>query len=740
MNAHHHPRQLALLALTLSGLLARGADVMNIALFKRQVFFQSDSGAPVLYEHAPFGAGAAVDLTASNTVTSATVTLPSSVVENLGLRFERYYLPPHWECIETHPFTNKPALDSAWGDGQYQFTIETVHDGRRSVSLSLTGDTYPNVPHIQNFTNAQFVDASKDFVLKWDAFAGGTANDIVYVLILDLETMTTAFCTASPSDPSHLNGTATQVVIPAGSLVADKSYQCELWFDKVFSRNTTNYPGVLAGAAYVSETGFLLNTTSTNLPPTITEEPHNISTWVGNYDDSVGFSVTATGGGTLSYQWRTNGMPIATATSSWLGLYGVQLADAGDYDVVVANAFGSVTSRVAILTVTNALPQIHQQPQGRSVMMGSNVIFDVFIGVATPPLDYQWRFNGANISGAKAASYRITNAQPTNAGSYTVVVTNVAGAVTSDVAVLTVLSTPTATNKILSLDGVNGYAVAANSADLNLASSGFTITAWVFLRNYDTGNSVILSKRGPGSHNGWMLYAGGLSQGSEARKPVFIVSGGADARVTGNVDIRTNQWQHLAVVFSTNSGVASLYINGILNASGSLSPPSATAMNVFLGRDSITGQYFWNGQMDEVCVWNRALTNNEVFAKMSCKRAGSEPGLLAYWNFDDGTLTDLTGRGRNGTLFANAAVVLMNGEDVIHANCGQPVFAGMWVADGLLFVTLTGETGMVYRTDVSSNLIDWIPWKTLTNQYGTLQMTDPDAPGLPRRFYRALKR
>jgi hypothetical protein len=64
----------------------------------------------------------------------------------------------------------------------------------------------------------------------------------------------------------------------------------------------------------------------------------------------------------------------------------------------------------------------------------------------------------------------------------------------------------------------------------------------------------------------------------------------------------------------------------------------------------------------------------------------------------------------------------------------------MWVADGLLFVTLTGETGMVYRTDVSSNLIDWIPWKTLTNQYGTLQMTDPDAPGLPRRFYRALKR
>jgi hypothetical protein len=493
--------------------------------------------------------------------------------------------------------------------------------------------------------------------------------------------------------------------------------------------------GVLSGQIG----SFVLITTSTNTAPSITVQPRDTSMWAG-YSDDIYLLVTATGVGTLSYQWRKNGTPVPTGTNSSLDFLGVQVADSGNYDVIVANDYGSVTSSVAVLTITNLLPEISWSPQSQSVAAGSDAMFYVSTSIGTPPFDYQWRFNGASISGAKASSYTITNAQPTNAGSYTVVVTNIAGAVTSDVAVLTVLSTPTATNKVLSLDGVSGYALAANSADLNLASSDFTITAWVFLRNYDAWNSAILTKRAPGSRNGWMLYVGGLAQGSEARKPVFIVSGGADALVTGPVDIRTNQWQHLAVVFSTNSGVASLYINGILNASGALSPPLATATNVFLGRDSITSQYFWNGQMDEVCVWNRALTKNEVFVKMSCKRSGSESGLLVYWNFDDGTLTDLTGRGRNGTLFANAAVVLMTGEDVIHANCGQPVFAGMWVADGLLFVTLAGETGMVYRTDVSSNLIDWIPWKTLTNQYGTLQMTDPDAPGLPRRFYRALKR
>ena len=144
--------------------------------------------------------------------------------------------------------------------------------------------------------------------------------------------------------------------------------------------------------------------------------------------------------------------------------------------------------------------------------------------------------------------------------------------------------------------------------------------------------------------------------------------------------------------------------------------------------------------MDEVCVWNRALTDDEVFSKMSCKRSGSESGLLAYWNFDDGTVADLTGRGHNGTLFGGAAAVPLSGEDVVHAGCGRPRFIEMFLtADHLPFLTLMGETGVVYRIDVSSNLTDWIPWVTLPNQYGTIQVIDPDAPDHPRRFYRALK-
>jgi hypothetical protein len=54
------------------------------------------------------------------------------------------------------------------------------------------------------------------------------------------------------------------------------------------------------------------------------------------------------------------------------------------------------------------------------------------------PLNYQWRLDGTNIAGAQTDHYTITNAQRFHAGTYTVIVTNVAGAVTSAPAVLTV--------------------------------------------------------------------------------------------------------------------------------------------------------------------------------------------------------------------------------------------------------------------------------------------------------------
>lgn len=85
-------------------------------------------------------------------------------------------------------------------------------------------------------------------------------------------------------------------------------------------------------------------------------------------------------------------------------------------------------------------PSITGHPQSLTVIQGSNATFTVSATGST--LAYQWRFNGTNISGATASSFTRTNAQPADAGVYSVIVSNSANSVVSSNASLTVLEPP----------------------------------------------------------------------------------------------------------------------------------------------------------------------------------------------------------------------------------------------------------------------------------------------------------
>src|SRR5439155_468329 len=151
-------------------------------------------------------------------------------------------------------------------------------------------------------------------------------------------------------------------------------------------------------------------------------------------------SVTAAGTAPLSYQWWFNSAPISGATATNYTITGAQSTNAGGYSVVITNSFGGVTSSVATLTVL-VPPSITTQPQSLTVTQTQDAAFSV-TAAGTAPLSYQWLFNSAPISGATATNYTVTNAQSTNGGSYSVVVTNGYGSVTSSVATLTVLVPP----------------------------------------------------------------------------------------------------------------------------------------------------------------------------------------------------------------------------------------------------------------------------------------------------------
>jgi alpha-tubulin suppressor-like RCC1 family protein len=175
----------------------------------------------------------------------------------------------------------------------------------------------------------------------------------------------------------------------------------------------------------------------------ITTHPQSRSVLEGS---SVTFSVVATGGQPITYQWRKNGVDINStlnnsATNSTLQLFNVTTNDIANYSVLVRNALGDLVSSNAALLV-NVPVSIIEQPQSQEVGVGENINFQV-VARGTAPIRYQWRKNGVDIFGAQSSTYIIANVRETNAGNYTVVVTNNFGAVTSQVAVLIVQSAPT---------------------------------------------------------------------------------------------------------------------------------------------------------------------------------------------------------------------------------------------------------------------------------------------------------
>jgi hypothetical protein len=170
------------------------------------------------------------------------------------------------------------------------------------------------------------------------------------------------------------------------------------------------------------------------IPPSIQIHPGSQTVTQGG---NATFSVTASGTPPLGYQWRLNSTNLAGGNASAYTVTNAQPANAGSYLVIVTNSADSVTSAVATLTV-NIPPSITGQPQSQTVAPGANVAFAV-TAAGTLPQSYQWRWNGTNLSGATISSYSLTNVQRAAGGNYAVVVTNVAGAVTSANAVLTVL-------------------------------------------------------------------------------------------------------------------------------------------------------------------------------------------------------------------------------------------------------------------------------------------------------------
>jgi len=203
--------------------------------------------------------------------------------------------------------------------------------------------------------------------------------------------------------------------------------------DSVQTNHAGNYSLFLSNVIGTAQSTNALLTV--NVPPFITQDPQSQDMGIGG---TATLSVIAGGSTPITYRWRKGATNIPGATASSYTISSATTNHAGNYRVVVSNAFGVVTSAVATVTV-QSLPFITAQPQSQSVLAGGSVSFSVS---ATNATGYQWRKDNADIPGANQAIYSLTGVQTNDAGNFRVLVSNQFGAVTSAVATLTVTVPP----------------------------------------------------------------------------------------------------------------------------------------------------------------------------------------------------------------------------------------------------------------------------------------------------------
>jgi hypothetical protein len=141
---------------------------------------------------------------------------------------------------------------------------------------------------------------------------------------------------------------------------------------------------------------------------------------------NVTFQTTVAGPTPITYQWRVGGVALPGKTNASLVLNGVTTASSGDYTVQVTSGGKTLTSPASHLTVLTSPPILTQVPASAVRFVNARMSF-TSAAIGSQPLTYAWKHGDAVIPGATSPTLTLTDLQPTDAGQYTVIVSNPLG-------------------------------------------------------------------------------------------------------------------------------------------------------------------------------------------------------------------------------------------------------------------------------------------------------------------------
>jgi carboxyl-terminal processing protease len=224
----------------------------------------------------------------------------------------------------------------------------------------------------------------------------------------------------------------------------------------------------------------------------------------------------------------------------------------------------------------------------------------------------------------------------------------------------------TQTNRVLDLDGSAGSMVVARPAYLYSLSNALTLEvrfrAAAFASQNGAVNCLLRKNPAAGGENFFLRF-----RAINGHPVVEFLPGPKIGLVRAAFDFQPGTWYQLAATY--DGARASVLVDGAVVATAALSGPiRIDDSDLLIGRGDpafSAGEYF-NGALDEVRVWNVARSPAQLKTAMHSPLTGKEPGLLAYWNFDDGTTADQSGHGNRAVLTQGAQIVPLSALRPVH--------------------------------------------------------------------------
>jgi hypothetical protein len=329
-------------------------------------------------------------------------------------------------------------------------------------------------------------------------------------------------------------------------------------------------------------------------------------------------------------------------------------------------------------------PTITTHPLSQTVITGSNVTFTATASGATP-MAFQWQFNAGNIAGATNASFTLTNVQTSNAGNYSVVVTNAYGSDTSSNAALTVMVTTAVT--VSSTKSPSGF------KDSVAFTAGLPSDA--------TGSVTFLT-------NGVALSTNALSSGSATSAATTLLPRG-----TTTVTVQyTGDSKYLG---STNNLAGGQVVTN---------HPPVAGTAYFTRPQNVSLKFAISTLLTNVTdVDGDSLTLTSVSSSTPgvTVKTNSTQVLYASTNNASDSFNYTVSDGNGGSTSGTVVVTLAG------TTTGQN--ATLSVSNSTATLTFYGVPGLSYITQRSTNLTDWVSISTNTAPAGVLfQVTDNAAP------------